>query len=213
MKNRVLLIFGFFILLIVLIAIIASAVKSTVSSLSTKQTTASDQGGESSTVPWDYQLKEAKVGDLIGEDMVLLPDNERISNDQNFATGDPVWVVNYMSATMQTNEQGQNDVTLSAWKPIKTYKTKDEAEKDLAELKKEIKTDVKLVGEYKTDYEGKSRYFAVIEMPTGQTVKQPIPETRYAAFKNKDQVSVVLEEVHDYADYDISMAKFRGWVQ
>jgi len=211
-KNRVLLIFGIFVLIIVLVAVIASRGESTPSALSANQT-AEDQGGMSSTVPWDYQLKEAKVGDLIGEDMVLLPDNERISNDQNFATGDPVWVIHFMSATMQTNEQGQNDVTLSAWRPIKTYATKDEAEQDLAELKKEITTDVKLVGAYKTEYQGKFRYFAVIEMPTGQTVKQPIPETRYADFKNKQQVAVVLEEVHDYADYDSSMAKFRGWAQ
>lgn len=167
----------------------------------------------SGEVPWDYQVQQAKVGDLLDGDMVLLPNNERISNDQNFATGDQVWVLSYMQATMKTDDQGKNDVTLSQWKPIKTFKTKEEAEKDLAELKIEIKTDVKLVGVYKTELDGKFRYFAVADLPTGQKVKQPIPEERYVSFKNKKEVQVILEEVHDYSNFDQSMAKFRGWAE
>ncbi|MNY73277.1 hypothetical protein D3C86_2120310 [compost metagenome] len=77
----------------------------------------------------------------------------------------------------------------------------------------EIKTDVKLIGVYKTEMDGKFRFFAVVELPTGQKVKQPIPEDRYQTFKDKKEVSVVLEEVHDYTDFDQSMAKFRGWAE
>ncbi|NOV01308.1 hypothetical protein [Paenibacillus planticolens] len=169
--------------------------------------------GMNGEVPWDYQVQQAKVGDLLDGDMVLLPNNERISNDQNFATGDQIYVLSYMQATMKTDNQGKNDVTLSQWKPIKTFKTKEEADKDLTELKVEIKTDVKLVGVYKTELDGNFRYFAVAELPTGQKVKQPIPEERYASFKNKKEVQVILEEVHDYGNYDQSMAKFRGWAE
>ncbi|WP_244163287.1 hypothetical protein [Paenibacillus pectinilyticus] len=164
-------------------------------------------------VPWDYQVQQVKVGDLIDGDMVLLPGNERISNDQNFATGDTIWVLDYMQATMKADSQGKNDVTLSQWKPIKSYKTKEDADKDIAELKAEIKTDVKLIGVYKTELDGSFRYFAVAELPTGQKVKQPISEERYTNFKSKKEVEVVLEEVHDYTDYDQSMAKFRGWAE
>lgn len=164
-------------------------------------------------VPWDYQVQQVKVGDLIDGDMVLLPNNDRISNDQNFATGDTIWVLSYMQATMKADSQGKNDVTLSQWKPIKSFKTKEEADKDLAELKVEIKTDVKLVGVYKTELDSKFRFFAVVELPTGQKVKQPIPEARYQTFKDKKEVGVVLEEVHDYSDFDQSMAKFRGWAE
>ncbi|MNY26582.1 hypothetical protein D3C86_1604390 [compost metagenome] len=164
-------------------------------------------------VPWDYQIGQVKVGDLIDGDMVLLPNNDRISNDQNFATGDTIYVLSFMQASMKTDSQGKNDVTLSQWKPIKSFKTKEEADKDLAELKVEIKTDVKLIGVYKTEMDGKYRFFAVVELPTGQKVKQPIPEDRYKTFKDKKEVSAVLEEVHDYTDYDLSMAKFRGWAE
>ena len=167
----------------------------------------------SSDVPWDYQVQEAKVGDLLDGDMILLPNNERISNDQNFATGDQVWVLNYMNATMKTDGQGKNDVTLSQWKPIKTFKNKEDADKDLGELKTEIKTEVNLVGVYKTELDGKYRYFAVADLPTGQKIKQPLAEERYEKFKDKKQVQVVIEEVHDYSNYDQTMAKFRGWAE
>jgi hypothetical protein len=173
-------------------------------------TITSNTAGE---VPWDYQVQQVKVGDLIDGDMVLLPNNDRISNDQNFATGDTIWVLSYMQATMKADSQGKNEVTLSQWKPIKSFKTKEEADKDIAELKVEIKTDVNLIGVYKTELDGKFRYFAVAELPTGQKVKQPIPEDRYQAFKDKKEVGVVLEEVHDYTDFDLSMAKFRGWAE
>lgn len=56
-----------------------------------------------------------------------------------------------------------------------------------------------------------TRHFAVIELPTGNRIKQPIDEKRYAAMEKKDRVDVVLEEVHDFADYDLAYAKFRGW--
>ena len=83
------------------------------------------------------------------------------------------------------------------------------AESDLTNLKVTVKTDVKLVGVYKTTYKD-TRHFAVIESPTGNRIKRPIDEKRYAAMEKKDRVDVVLEEVHDFADYDLAYAKFRG---
>lgn len=164
-------------------------------------------------VPWDYKVDEVKVGDLVGDEMVLLPNNELIANDQNYATGDQIYVLSYMSAEMATDSTGRNDVTLSAWKPIKTFKTKEDAAKDIADLKSQLKTEVDLVGVYKTELQGSFRYFAIVKMPTGQTIKQPIQEERYNSFKSKKRVAVVLEEVHDYSNYDQSMAKFRGWAE
>jgi hypothetical protein len=166
-----------------------------------------------SVVPWDYKVVEAKVGDLVGTDMVLVPDNVLLKNEQNFATGDTIAVLSFMSAEMSTDSSGRNDIQLSPWQPIKTFKTKAEADKDLSDLKKEIKTEVNLVGVYKTENQGQFRYFAVVTMPTGQNVKQPIQEDRYNSFKSKKQVQAVIEEVHDFSDYDQSMAKFRGWAQ
>jgi hypothetical protein len=174
-------------------------------------TTAKDDLSGSAVVPWDYKVVEAKVGDLVGEQMVLLPDNTMLDNMDNYATGDSIAVISFMTAQMTTDSTGKNDISLSAWQPIKTFKTKEEAEKDLAELKKQIKTEVDLVGVYKTENQGKFRYFAVLTMPTGQKIKQPIQEDRYNSFKSKKQVQVVLEEVHDFSDYDQTMAKFRGW--
>lgn len=81
----------------------------------------------------------------------------------------------------------------------------------MANLKVTVKTDVKLVGVYKTTYKKDTRHFAVVELPTGNRIKQPIDEKRYAAMEKKDTVDVVLEEVHDFADYDLAYAKFRGW--
>jgi hypothetical protein len=66
---------------------------------------------------------------------------------------------------------------------------------------------------YKTENEGQFRYFAVVTMPTGQKIKQPIQEDRYNSFKSLKQVPIVLEEIHDFNDYDQTMAKFRGWAQ
>ncbi|MDQ0916872.1 signal peptide protein [Paenibacillus sp. V4I5] len=213
-KGRFWLMAAGFVVCILIIWAISSALHKKPSVLS-KTTVGSPPitSSMSGEVPWDYQVQQVKVGDLLDGDMVLLPNNERISNDQNFATGDQVWVLSYMQATMKTDAQGKNDVTLSQWKPIKTFKTKEEAEKDLAELKIEIKTDVKLVGVYKTALDGKFRYFAVADLPTGQKVKHPIPEERYISFKNKKEVQVILEEVHDYSNFDQAMAKFRGWAE
>ena len=37
----------------------------------------------SARVPWDYRIIEGTVGDLIGGDMTVLPDNESPPNDNN----------------------------------------------------------------------------------------------------------------------------------
>ncbi|MBB6673344.1 hypothetical protein [Cohnella nanjingensis] len=165
----------------------------------------------SDTVPWDYQLTEATVGDLIGGDMTLLPGNELMPNDDNYGTGDKIWVLEYMGAVMKTSADNRTDVTLTAWKPIKSYKTKTAADADIGELKLNLKTEVDLIGVYKTTYQGKTREFAVLQLPSGQTVKQPIDDDRYAKLKPLKKVGVVLEEVHDYSQYDLAYAKFRGW--
>ncbi|NQX67927.1 signal peptide protein [Paenibacillus alba] len=213
-KKRIwMLVLVVFVLFLIARACSVAADKKQADSSKTASGDAASVSGVTGEVPWDYQVREAKVGDLLDGDMVLLPNNERISNDQNFATGEQIWVLSSIQATMKADSQGKNDVTLSQWKPIKTFKTKEEADKDLAELKVEIKTEVKLVGVYKTELDGKFRYFAVVELPTGQKVKQPIPEERYTDFKSKKDVQVILEEVHDYSNYDQSMAKFRGWAE
>lgn len=172
-----------------------------------------DASTETATVPWDYKIESAKVGDIIGGDMTILPDNQLLPNDNNYATGDQVWTLKYMTASMlPVNEKG-NDIKLSSWEPIKSYSSKEAAEKDLKELKLNLKAEVELVGVYKTEYQGKSRQFAVITLPSGHTVKQPIDDVRYQKFKDKKKVNVMLEEVHDFVDYDLAMAKFRGWAE
>ncbi|TQR46002.1 hypothetical protein [Paenibacillus popilliae] len=168
---------------------------------------------DTATVPWDYKIESAKVGDIIGGDMTILPDNQLLPNDNNYATGDQVWTLKYMTANMlPINEKG-NDINLSSWEPIKSYSSKEAAERDLKELKLNLKAEVELVGVYKTEYQGKHRQFAVITLPSGHTVKQPIDDVRYQKFKNKKKVNVLLEEVHDFVDYDLAMAKFRGWAE
>ncbi|OBY78075.1 signal peptide protein [Paenibacillus sp. KS1] len=172
-----------------------------------------DNSIDTATVPWDYKIESAKVGDIIGGDMTILPDNQLLPNDNNYATGDQVWTLKYMTANMlPINEKG-NDINLSSWEPIKSYSSKEAAERDLKELKLNLKAEVELVGVYKTEYQGKLRQFAVITLPSGHTVKQPIDDVRYQKFKNKKKVSVMLEEVHDFVDYDLAMAKFRGWAE
>ncbi|MEQ7054666.1 signal peptide protein [Paenibacillaceae sp. P-4] len=172
-----------------------------------------DNSIDTATVPWDYKIESAKVGDIIGGDMTILPDNQLLPNDNNYATGDQVWTLKYMTANMlPINEKG-NDINLSSWEPIKSYPSKEAAERDLKELKLNLKAEVELVGVYKTEYQGKHRQFAVITLPSGHTVKQPIDDVRYQKFKNKKKVSVMLEEVHDFVDYDLAMAKFRGWAE
>jgi hypothetical protein len=162
-------------------------------------------------VPWDYRMEEKVVGDLINGDMTLLPDNQLLANDDNYATGDKVWTISYMNAEMKTDSKGRTDVVLSPWKPIKSYKSKDLASADLANLKEQVETEVDLVGVYKTEDNGKFREYAVITLPSGNDMKQPISEERYLKFKTKKKVRVTLEQVHNYENFDDTMAKFRGW--
>lgn len=162
-------------------------------------------------IPWDYRLVQGTVGDLIGGDMTILPDNALLPNDGNYATGDKVWTLQYMSADMTTGENGNNEVKLSAWTTIKSYPDEAKAKADIADLKISLKTNVSLVGVYKTTYQGKTRNFAVITLPSGNQLKQPIDDARYQKLKSLKEVPVMVEEVHDYANYDLAYAKFRGW--
>ncbi|MET3547385.1 signal peptide protein [Paenibacillus cellulositrophicus] len=164
-----------------------------------------------SRVPWDYRIVEGTVGDLIGSDMTVLPDNELMPNDGNYATGDKIWSLQYMDAEMTTGANQKTDVRLSSWDTIKTFKTQEEAKKDLANLKVNVTTEVDLVGVYQTKYKDQTRDFAVVELPSGNRIKQPIDDARYKELEKKKKVSVKLEEVHDFADYDSAYAKFRGW--
>jgi hypothetical protein len=202
---------------IAIIAVIVQAVsdsKPTVlRSSNTGSSSSAAAADNASTVPWDYKVEEAKVGDLIGADMTILPGNQLLPNDDNYATGDKIWVLSYMTAEMKTGADGQNAVTLSSWAPLKSYRSSDAAAQDLTGLKVELKTDVDLVGVYKTEYQGKYRQFALLSLPTGHTIKQPIAEDRYNSLKDKKQVKVILEEVHDFGDYDLAMSKFRGWAE
>ncbi|PZD95078.1 signal peptide protein [Paenibacillus sambharensis] len=165
------------------------------------------------TVPWDYRIVEGKVGDLIGSDMTVLPDNEMLPNDANYATGDPVWTLQYMTAELVAGPDNRNDLVLSSWQTIKSYKTEAEAKADLEELKVTVTTEVDLVGVYKTEYQGTTRNFAVLSLPSGHEIKQPVNEERYASLKGQKTANAVLEEVHDYIDYDAAYAKFRGWAE
>lgn len=210
-------------LIIIIIAAVASALggsgsknKLATSTSSSNKATSSGGGASASkepsrVVPWDYKVGQKKVGDLINGDMTLLPENELMANDGNYATGDTVWVLSAMNAVMTTQKDGKNDVTLTQWKPIKTYKQQAEADADLAKLKEIVQADADLVGVYKTELDGKFREFAVVALPSGQSVKQPIDEARYEDFKSKKRVKVSLEIVHDFTDYDLAFPKFRGW--
>ncbi|AIQ44240.1 signal peptide protein [Paenibacillus sp. FSL R7-0297] len=164
-----------------------------------------------SRVPWDYRVVEGKVGDLIGSDMTVLPDNELLPNDGNYATGDTIWTLQFMDAELVTDADQKNDIKLSSWTTLKSYGDQKTATEDLANLKVSITTDVDLVGVYKTQYQDKTRNFAVLELPSGNRIKQPIDDKRYTALEKQKTASVVLEEVHDFADYDSAYAKFRGW--
>lgn len=165
------------------------------------------------TVPWDYKIQEMTVGDLIDGDMALEPDNQLLPNDDNYATGDKIWVMQFMTADLTTDSNNKNDVRLSSWMPIKSYRTKEAAEKDMDNVKVSVNADLDLIGVYKTEYQGKTREFAVVKLPSGHTVKQPINEERYKQFKDKKKVKAHLEEVHDFENYDLAMAKFRGWAE
>lgn len=175
--------------------------------------TGTDTTDSVSRVPWDYRVVEGKVGDLVGSDMTILPDNELLPNDGNYATGDTVWTLQFMDAELITDADQKNEVRLSSWTTLKSYADQKSAAEDLANLKVSITTDVDLVGVYKTQYQNKTRNFAVIELPSGNRVKQPIDDNRYTAMEKQKTVSVVLEEVHDFADYDSAYAKFRGWAK
>ncbi|MHA6531783.1 signal peptide protein [Paenibacillus sp. BAC0078] len=166
-----------------------------------------------SRVPWDYRVVEGTVGDLIGSDMTVLPDNEMLPNDGNYATGDKIWTLQFMDAELVTDADQKNDIRLSSWSTIKSYGDQKSAIADLKNLKVSITTDVDLVGVYKTKYKNKTRNFAVIELPSGNRIKQPIDDNRYKALEKQKKASVVLEEVHDFADYDSAYAKFRGWAK
>ena len=173
--------------------------------------TNSDDGPGVNTVPWDYRIQEGSVGDLIGSDMTVLPDNELLANDNNYATGQQIWTLQSMSATLTTDDQGRNDVQLSGWTTLKSYPDEASAKTDLENLKVSITTDVDVVGVYKTALNGETRNFAVLELPSGNRMKQPVDDARYGKLKDAKEVAVVLEEVHDFADYDLAYAKFRGW--
>jgi hypothetical protein len=166
-----------------------------------------------SRVPWDYRVVESTVGDLIGSDMTVLPDNELLPNDGNYATGDKIWTLQFMDAELITDADQKNEVRLSSWSTIKSYADEKTAAEDLTNLKVSVTTDVDLVGVYKTNYKDKTRNFAVLELPSGNRIKQPIDDERYTALEKQKTASVVLEEVHDFADYDSAYAKFRGWAK
>ncbi|MFS1511225.1 signal peptide protein [Chengkuizengella sp. SCS-71B] len=181
--------------------------------VSSSSGTISEPETNTNTLPWDYRVEEGTVGDLIGGDMTVLPDNLLLPNDENYATGDKIWTLQFMNAQMDVLANGSNEVHLSSWKGIKSYKSLEEAEKDLQELKIQIKTEVDLVGVYKTEFEGQFRHFAILTLPTGHDIKQPIDEARYNRLKEKKTAEVYLEEIHSYTNYDLAMAKFRGWVE
>jgi hypothetical protein len=203
--------FGVLIVGSIIITLLAGNKDSVTSLKNNKTSNAVQTSAAEQVVPWDYKIEQRKVGDLINGDMTLLPDNALVSNDDNYATGDSVWVLQSMNAVMKTRDDGKSDVTLTVWKPLKTYRKEDDAKADLAKLKESVQTDVDLVGVYKTELDGKFREFAVVKLPSGQTIKQPIDDKRYQDFKSKKQVKAALEVVHDFNDYDQAFPKFRGW--
>lgn len=174
-------------------------------------TQAVEENAGAVTVPWDYRIVEAEVGDLIGSDMTLLPDNTLLPNDNNYATGDKVWVLQFMDAELVTDSQQRNEIRLSAWRALKSYKTEASAQEDIEKLKLELTTELDLIGVYKTEYKGETRNFAVVELPSGNRIKQPIDDAKYEELAKVKKVNVLLEEIHDFADYDLAYAKFRGW--
>ncbi|QHW31060.1 signal peptide protein [Paenibacillus rhizovicinus] len=200
---------------VVLAGLLLSACNSSnqASVLSTTQASDTADSAQEGKIPWDYRIVQGDVGDLVGGDMVILPDNALLPNDGNYATGDKVWTLQYMTAEMTTTETGSDQIQLSAWQAIKSYPDEAKAKADLANVKVDLQTTVQLVGVYKTSYQGKSRQFAVITLPSGNQLKQPIDEQRYAKMKSLKQVLIKLEEIHDYADYDLAYAKFRGWAE
>lgn len=201
---------------ILMLAVFASLLLSSCSTdqpsvFHTTSDTAAASGEDAQRIPWDYRIVEGTVGDLIGSDMTVLPDNTLLPNDGNYATGAKIWTLQFMSADMVANETGSNEVKLSAWNTLKSYPDQTKAKADLDNLKISLKTNVPLVGVYKTEYQGKMRNFAVLTLPSGNQLKQPIDDDRYKALKSVTKVMIMVEEVHDYSDYDMVYAKFRGW--
>ncbi|SDT49332.1 hypothetical protein SAMN05444162_4571 [Paenibacillaceae bacterium GAS479] len=215
-SHIVAVIFGIIILLIV-VSQCSNASSNNVSMFDTSYNSSSySTGGQGTTadatvVPWDYRVTEGEVGDLVGGDMTILPDNQLMANDDQYGTGDKIWTLQYMTANLKENDQGKASVTLSTWNPIKSYKTKEAATADLDRLKVKLKTKVKLVGVYKTKLDDKTRQFAVLRLPTGQQVKQPIDEKRYSALKSAKEADIIMEEIHDHSQFDLAYSKFRGW--
>ncbi|SFD57747.1 hypothetical protein SAMN05216378_0502 [Paenibacillus catalpae] len=164
-------------------------------------------------VPWDYRVVESEVGDLVGSDMTIIPDNTLLPNDNNYATGDKVWILQYMDAQLTTDDDRRSQIKLSSWDTLKSFKDEKSALEDLANLKESIQTEVDLIGVYKTENAGKTREFAVITLPSGNVIKQPISDEKYASLKSKSKVKINLEQVHLYNDYDQVYSKFRGWAQ
>jgi hypothetical protein len=202
---------GHFVCLITISLLLSSCSSDQPSVFHTNTDTIEAASSNAIRVPWDYRIVAGKVGDLIGSDMTVLPDNELLPNDGNYATGDSVWTLQYMDAELVTNSQQRNEIHLSSWNTIKSYPDQKSANADLANLKVSLKSEVDLVGVYKTEYQGKTRNFAVLTLPSGNRIKQPIDDKRYNALKTQKKVEVMLEEVHDFANYDSAYAKFRGW--
>ncbi|WP_336786388.1 signal peptide protein [Paenibacillus sp. MMO-177] len=164
-------------------------------------------------VPWDYRVVEEEVGDLVGSDMTIIPDNTLLPNDGNYATGDKVWILQYMDAMLTTDDDRRSQIKLSSWDTLKSFKDEKSALADLGSLKESIQTEVDLIGVYKTENAGKTREFAVLALPSGNVVKQPISDEKYAQLKSKSKVKVTIEQVHLYDNYDQVYSKFRGWAQ
>ncbi|WP_336772745.1 signal peptide protein [Paenibacillus sp. MMO-58] len=164
-------------------------------------------------VPWDYRVVEEEVGDLVGSDMTIIPDNTLLPNDGNYAMGDKVWILQYMDAMLTTDDDRRSQIKLSSWDTLKSFKDEKSALADLGNLKESIQTEVDLIGVYKTENAGKTREFAVLTLPSGNVVKQPISDEKYAQLKSKSKVKVTIEQVHLYDDYDQVYSKFRGWAQ
>jgi hypothetical protein len=116
-----------------------------------------------------------------------------------------------MDAELTVNSDNHNEIHLSSWNTLKSYKDEKSANDDLSNLKVTLQTEVDLVGVYKTENQGKTRNYAVVTLPSGNRIKQPIDDNRYTTLKTQKKVKVILEEVHDFSNYDSAYAKFRGW--
>ncbi|MFD0588927.1 signal peptide protein [Paenibacillus sp. GCM10027627] len=162
-------------------------------------------------VPYDYQVVQSKVDNIIGDEIFIMPEREFLLNDQKYAVGDKVWALQFKGAEVTSDSKERTRVWTTAWKTIKTYKDKKSAVADMDKLKLTITTEIDLVGLYKTTYKGETRHFAVVELPSGNRVKQLVDDARYERLSKGKTATVHLEEIHDYYDYDLVFSKFRGW--